>query len=107
MAGLGKQKTGGRQKGTPNKATSQVRAAAAKLCPEMLKVLAKIARSEKSEDKDRIDAATTILQYGAGKPTEMVEHSGPDGDPIPVSMDVTARIASITERLRNRVTPAR
>ncbi len=95
-------KTGGRSKGTPNKATAEIRAAAAKLCPAMLRILAKIARSEKTEEKVRVDAARHILEYGAGKPTEMHEYSGPNADPIPASIDIQERIRAITDRLLNR-----
>jgi hypothetical protein len=94
-------KTGGRQKGTPNKATAKLKEQATKLCPEMLRILGKLARNEKIDAKVRKDAATTILEFVISKPKELHEHSGPDGDPIPVSVDVHDRIRAITERLRN------
>jgi len=92
----------GRPKGSPNKSTAAIRAQALKLCPEMLRILAKMARSEDTGEAVRKDCAFIVIQYGAGKPKEMVEHSGPEGGPIPVSVDVKERIAAITERVRNR-----
>jgi hypothetical protein len=95
----------GRQKGTPNKSTAAIRAASLRLCPEMIRTLAKIARSEKTPPNVRVDAATTILHYGVGKPKEMHEHAGPDGGAIPVAADVKVhdKLGSLVERLIDRL----
>jgi hypothetical protein len=79
-------KSGGRAKGTPNKSTADIKAAALELCPEMLGVLAKLARSAEAENV-RKDAAIAVLQWGVGKPRETHEHSGPDGGNIPVGLE--------------------
>jgi hypothetical protein len=100
-----RKKSGGRQKGTPNKSTAAIRAAALTLCPEMLRTLAKLARSEKTPPNVRVDAATTILHYGCGKPKEMHEHSGPEGGAIPVAADVNVhdKLESLADRLVDRI----
>ena len=98
-----REKTGGRKKGTPNAVTAQVRAAAGKKCAEAIRILMKLAKSEKTDAKVRHDCCETILAYGAGKPVEMHEHSGPDGDPIPVSVDVYERIKAVAGRLARRL----
>lgn len=92
----------GRPKGSKNKSTATIRAAALQLCPEMLCILAGMARSKKTAEAVRRECAIAVLQYGVGKPTEMHVHSGPEGGPIPVSVDVKQRIIAITERVRSR-----
>lgn len=53
--------------GRPKKAFT-VRKNAQKYSDEMLRILVDIARNAKSEDKDRIAAATKVLEWGIGKP---------------------------------------
>lgn len=60
------QKTGGRTKGTPNKATADVKAAAQKYTPGALRTLAAIMRSSES-DAARVAAAKELLDRGHGK----------------------------------------
>lgn len=79
---------GGRQKGTPNKVTADVKAAAAKYTDEALRTLAKIMSDGESEQA-RVSAANAILDRAHGKPKQAVEHSGEDGAPILHSMVVT------------------
>jgi hypothetical protein len=68
-------KTGGRQKGTPNKATADVKAAAQKYTTEAVETLALIMRKGESEQA-RVTAADKLLDRGHGKATQAVEHSG-------------------------------
>lgn len=65
-------KTGGRVKGTPNKATADIKAAAALHGPRMLHVLAEIAEDEEAPHPARVSAATALLDRGFGKPAQAV-----------------------------------
>jgi len=65
-------KTGGRRKGTPNKATSEVRGAAQQYTVEALGGLAEIARSGDS-DAARVAAWKAILDRGHGRPVVSVD----------------------------------
>lgn len=60
---------GGRQKGTPNKVTAELREIAQPFGPEAVKTLVKIMRSSKF-DQCKIMAADKLLDRGFGKPTE-------------------------------------
>jgi hypothetical protein len=97
-------KSGGRAKGVTNKSTAEIRNAALRLCPEMLKVLASLARHSET-DNVRKDAAIAVLQWGIGKPKEMHEHSGPDGGAIPMAADVKVhdKLESLAGRLLDRI----
>ncbi|WP_131113098.1 hypothetical protein [Lichenihabitans psoromatis] len=64
-------KTGGRQLGTPNKATADLKAAAAFYTKEMLIVLVEIANKGESEAA-RVAAANSILDRAHGKPTQTI-----------------------------------
>ena len=75
-------KTGGRQKGTPNKATASVKAAAQEHGPAALAALASIAKSTKAPPAARVSAAVAILDRAYGKPTQAIEHTGKDGGPV-------------------------
>lgn len=98
----------GRKKGSLNKTTLKIRAFAAKLCPEMLRILAKMARSEKTAEPVRKDCSALVLAYGVGKPKEMVELSGPDGGPIPVSEEGTkAALVDFLQELKSGIKPAK
>ena len=71
----------GRQKGTPNKATAEIREAAQAYTQEALETLADVMRNSKS-DAARALAAEKILDRGYGRPTQALEHTGADGGPI-------------------------
>ncbi|WP_347467537.1 hypothetical protein [Burkholderia stagnalis] len=79
-------KTGGRQKGTPNKVTADVKALAREYGPQMIHVLAKIATSQAKSvpAAAKVAAARELLDRGYGKPTQHI--GGPDGGPIPLSV---------------------
>lgn len=73
-------KTGGRQRGTLNKATADVKAAAQVYSPEAVQVLAAIMRKGKSEQA-RIAAAKELLDRAHGKSTQHIETDVP---PVPL-----------------------
>lgn len=65
-------KTGGRQKGTPNKATADVRAAAQQYTAEAIEALAVIMRESES-DAAKVAAIKEILDRGHGKARQTIE----------------------------------
>ena len=72
-------KTGGRRRGTPNKATAEIRGAAQQYTKEALEVLVQVARNGQS-DAARVSAACALLDRGHGRPTQAVageEGTGP------------------------------
>lgn len=70
MAGKGGSTPGaGRKKGVPNKATADLKVAAAVYTKEMLLVLVRIAHNGESEAA-RVSAANSILDRAHGKPTQ-------------------------------------
>ncbi|BAH98978.1 hypothetical protein WSS15_03310 [Acetobacter pasteurianus] len=85
MAGrkTGTPKTGGRQKGTPNKATREIKEIAQAYTDTAIATLAFIAENGESEAA-RVSAANSILDRAYGKPRLALEHSGPDGQAIEV-----------------------
>lgn len=71
-------KTGGRQKGTPNKATREIKEIAQEYTLTAIRALAEIAENGDS-DAARVSAANALLDRAYGKPRAALEHSGPDG----------------------------
>lgn len=82
-------KTGGRQRGTPNRATSDIKEAAAEYSQEALNVLVKVARNAKSPAAARVAAANCILDRAYGKPKQAVD----------VDANVRAVVTKIERRL--------
>jgi hypothetical protein len=74
-------KTGGRQKGTPNKATADVRALAQEYGPDAIRELATILATSENHSA-RIAAAKELLDRGYGKSMQAVELTGADGGPL-------------------------
>ena len=64
-------KTGGRCKGTPNKATAEIREHAQQYTTEALEGLAEIARNSES-DAAKVAAWKAILDRGHGRPAQAV-----------------------------------
>ena len=62
-------KTGGRKKGTPNKATAQIKELAAEYAPEAMRRLAQLMRQKKN-DPAAFSAAKEIVDRHAGKTTQ-------------------------------------
>ena len=65
-------KTGGRQKGSLNKATADVKAAAQKYTDEAVRELARIMR-ESDSDRAKVSEIKEILDRGHGKPKQAVD----------------------------------
>lgn len=83
------QKTGGRQAGTPNKATVDVKEAAQAFTADALNVLASIMRNEDSPSAARVSAASVLLDRGHGKPKQ--------------SLDVDATVAATVTEIRRKI----
>lgn len=85
-------KTGGRQKGTPNKATAELRKYAQQYDRPMIDALVNIALNATVDkgktvtahydDRARVIAARTVLEFGHGKPPQAL--TGPDGEALEV-----------------------
>lgn len=85
-------KTGGRQAGTPNKATADVKEAAQLYTADAISTLAEIMRSVEHPAAARVSAASALLDRGHGKPKQ--------------SLDVDADVrATVTEIRRSIVDP--
>ncbi|UAB76974.1 hypothetical protein INR77_08950 [Erythrobacter sp. SCSIO 43205] len=85
----GTPKTGGRKKGTPNKATAEVKAAAAKYSPSALKTLAEIMADVEQPAAARVSAANSLLDRAHGKPAQAI--TGGNGDDMPFTISVVER----------------
>jgi hypothetical protein len=79
-------KTGGRTKGTPNKATADVKAAAQAFTADALNTLASIMRNEGAADAARVAASNALLDRGHGKPMQSVEMDATIGQKRAVEM---------------------
>ncbi len=90
MAGRkpGTPKTGGRKKGTPNKATADVKALAQQYAPAALKELARLS-SEAESEQARVSACREILDRAYGKAPQAVtgEGGGPVGFRVVLAFD--------------------
>jgi hypothetical protein len=65
-------KTGGRVKGTPNKATAEIKDVARQHGPQAIAVLARLMVEAESEQA-RVAAANAILDRGYGKPSQHID----------------------------------
>lgn len=74
MAGGGARPGAGRPKGVPNKANSDLKAAAQRYTDEALSTLAKIMKDDKQPGPARVSAANAILDRGHGKAMQPVHH---------------------------------
>lgn len=79
-------KTGGRQKGSLNKATVDVRLAAQQFGAEAITSLANIMRTSEN-DAAKISAAKELLDRGYGKSMQPVEMSGPEGEALTLTVN--------------------
>ena len=66
----GDAKKGGREPGTPNKATAEIKEAAREHGPAAIKLLAGIMNNPKKPDALRMGAAQQLLDRGYGKPVQ-------------------------------------
>ena len=77
-------KTGGRQPGTPNKATADVKAVAATYTTAALETLAEIMQDGTAPHSARVAAANALLDRAVGKPRQELEHAGSEPEPLTV-----------------------
>ncbi len=98
-------KTGGRQKGTPNKATAEVRALAQEYGPDALKELHRLSNEAQSETA-RVSACNAILEraYGRSPASVPIEIDLP---PIETAEDVSKAVAAIIQTTADgKISPA-
>jgi hypothetical protein len=92
---------GGRKKGTPNKATAEIKAVAQQYGTEAIETLAEMMRGA-SDPKVRVMAANSLLDRGYGKPAQTLQ--GDAEDPIEVNMAAadafTQKIMAMSERMK-------
>jgi len=91
-----RKKHGGRKKGTPNKATADIRALAALHGPTALAELARLA-VEADNEQARISACKEILDRAYGRSAQTMEVTGKDGGAIAFDdineMEMARRVA--------------
>lgn len=75
------ERRGGRQKGTPNKATADIKALAQEYGPEAITRLVDIMMNSES-DQAKLGAIKELLDRGYGKAKQQVEATGPNGGPM-------------------------
>lgn len=82
----------GRQKGTPNKATSEIKDLARQFGPQAVAELARIAGLTKGVPSDneqtRVAAIKELLDRGYGKSTQPIS-GDPDSPPVGLALEVT------------------
>ena len=74
------QKTGGRRKGTPNKATAEIKAAFRKHGDELVDALLALTKSD--DERVRLGAITAALDRGWGKPAQALQIKGDPDSPV-------------------------
>ena len=77
-------KTGGRQAGTPNKATADVKAVAATYTTAALETLAEIMQDGTAPHSARVAAANALLDRAVGKPRQELERGVGEKEPLTV-----------------------
>jgi hypothetical protein len=82
--------SGGSRKGIPNKATADIKAAAAIHGPAALQALISIAENDEAPPSSRVAAAVALLDRGFGKPSQSTELTGKDGGPIMGRIELVA-----------------
>jgi hypothetical protein len=78
-------KTGGRQAGTPNKATAEIKEVARQYGTEAVEKLAELMRCDDNPQVQRA-AAEALLDRGYGRPSLSVEASTDEADPINIQI---------------------
>ena len=72
MAAKGQPKTGGRRKGTPNRATAEIKALAQTYGPDAIDTLAEIMNDKAAPEASRVAAIRELLDRGFGKVPQAV-----------------------------------
>ena len=97
-------KTGGRQKGTPNKATASLKGLAQQYTDKAVATLAEVMRDITAPAVARVSAANALLDRGHGKPRQEIEHTGKDGAAIAIEVeDRRRRVSELLEQARAEV----
>ena len=78
----------GRPKGQPNKKTAELQQAVAESGITPLEYMLSVMRNEGAEPRERMGAALGAAPYIHPK-LASIEHSGPDGQPIPIATRIT------------------
>lgn len=91
---LGK-KTGGRTKGTPNKATASVKAIAQNYGSECIDILVSIARDVEAPEAARVGAVKEILDRGYGKARQPLVGGEDDEAPIQIRAITEVKIVGV------------
>jgi hypothetical protein len=93
----------GRPKGSRNKATEFIKPIAQRFGPDCMHAMIKIVKHPKASNLDKVRASELIMAYGYGKPVESRELSGPDGGPIPFSVEgAKAALADVLDEVRGK-----
>lgn len=87
-------KTGGRQKGSLNKTTLDIKEAAQKFGPEAVELLLNIARDENGNPASRVAAIKEILDRGYGKAKQPIV-GDEDSPPIQVRAITEVKIIGV------------
>jgi hypothetical protein len=82
----GKREGAGRKKGVPNKVKSELAELAREYTSEALEALVRVIRAPKAPPASVVAAATAILDRGHGKPSQVMEMTGKNGQPIQVNI---------------------
>jgi hypothetical protein len=86
---MGHPKAGGRRKGTPNKATADVKAMAGVYTGEAIAVLVAIMRRKNASDAVRLAAADKLLDRACGRPGQALTGESGTG---PVSFTLIEKL---------------
>lgn len=89
------ERRGGRTKGTPNRATASIRDIARQYTDEAIEALVTVMRDVDAPSAAVIGAANSILDRAYGKPSQMVEGAGENGEHI-VSL-ITRRVIDASQ----------
>ena len=80
------ERRGGRDKGTPNKATASIRDAAREYTDKALKTLVDVMEAAEAPHAARVSAANSVLDRAFGKPGASVDLTSSDGTMSPPSL---------------------
>ena len=96
-------KTGGRQRGTPNKSTADLREAAQQYTADALQTLVDVMKDDAQPAAARISAATAILDRGHGKPQIHTETTLSTNANAPTVIELVAFESDYLKRLQASV----
>jgi NAD(P)-dependent dehydrogenase (short-subunit alcohol dehydrogenase family) len=103
MAAKGQPKTGGRSKGTPNRATADIKALAQTYGPDAVDTLADIMKDVAAPAAARVAAARELIDRGFGKAIQTVHNAGADGGPMQFAEITQERFGAIAREMADKV----